>query len=65
MKKHLPTLTAGELITLLKAYPSDMLIDFSQLDFKRIKQRSPNVLQIEFNETVYRDKTGHIVVENH
>lgn len=63
--KHEPRITVGQLIEQLQGYPKEMLVDFSTLDFYRLKQRSPNMLQVEFDQSVYRDEKGRVVVENH
>lgn len=63
--KHEPRITVGQLIDQLQAFPKDMLVDFSTLDFYRLKQRAPNLVQIEFDQSVYRDAQGRVVVENH
>jgi len=58
-------ITVGMLKDLLNGYPDTMELDFSGLDFYRLKQRSPTLVQVEFNQQVYRDKqTGRVVVEN-
>jgi hypothetical protein len=49
---------------MLEIYPDDYELDFSGLEFYRLKQRGPELLQVEFNELVYRDGTGRVVVEN-
>ncbi len=64
MTKYKPWLTVGELIERLEAFDKDLLVDFSQLDFNRLKQRSPSVLQVEFAQMVYRDKNGDVQVDN-
>lgn len=38
--------------------------DFSGLTFYRVKQRAQTHIQIEFNEVVYRDADGHLVVHD-
>ncbi|WP_321346428.1 hypothetical protein [Halopseudomonas oceani] len=59
-------ITVGMLKDYLNGYADDMELDFSGLAFYRLKQRSPTLVQVEFNELVYRDKqTGRVVVENH
>lgn len=40
-------------------------LTFSGLTYYRPKQRAQKLLQIEFNETVYLDSKGCVVVENH
>jgi len=65
MKKQLPCITVGELIEQLSGFDKNLEVDFSTLDFYRLKQRSPNRLQVEFNQMVYRDDEGNVVVDNH
>ena len=64
--KRTPQLiTVGMLKQALEGIPDDHELDFSGLEFYRVKRRGPELLQIEFNELVYRDKeTGLVVVEN-
>lgn len=58
-------ITIGMLRQQLALYPDNYELDFSGLGFYRLKQRGPELIQVEFNEMVYRDKkTGHVVVEN-
>lgn len=50
---------------LLEGYPDHYEIDFSGLEFNRLKQRGPELVQVEFMEQVFRDrKTGLVVVQN-
>ena len=58
-------LTVGDLRRLLSDWPDHMELQFSAggLDFYRLKDRGANVLQVEFNETISKDKeTGEPVV---
>lgn len=64
MEKYKPSITVGEFKEMLSHYPDNMLLDFSMLDFNRLKQRSPTLVQVEFNQQVYRDSTNNVVVEN-
>jgi hypothetical protein len=64
MEQYKPSITVGEFKKWLSDYPDNMLLDFSMLDFKRLKQRSPTLVQVEFNQQVYRDSTNNVVVEN-
>ncbi|BBS11552.1 hypothetical protein WP5W18C01_16460 [Klebsiella aerogenes] len=57
-------ITVGELLDRLSSYPRDAKISFSGLDFYRLKQRGENLIQVEFNQVVYRDSEGRVVVEN-
>lgn len=62
--KAQPRITVGELIRELSLHDKDCIIDFSGLDYYRVKQRSPQIVQIEFDQQVYRDDQGNVVVEN-
>jgi hypothetical protein len=65
MNKYKPSITVGDFKEMLNAYDDDMWLDFSMLDFYRLKQRADDLVQVEFNQTVYRDEEGNVVVENH
>jgi hypothetical protein len=65
MKKYKPSITVGDFKDMLNAYDDDMWLDFSMLDFCRLKQRADNLVQVEFNQSVYRDNEGNVVVDNH
>lgn len=65
MLKQEPMITVGDMIDHLKIYDRNMKLDFSTLDFYRLEQRGPNLVQVEFNQTVYRDDQGRVVVDNH
>ncbi len=59
-------ITVKELKQLLNAYSDDSVLYFGGLDFYRLKQRGDKLVQVEFNQTVYKDKkSGDVVVENH
>lgn len=57
-------MTVGELLDRLQNYPRDTKIYFGGLDFYRLKWRGENLVQLEFNQPVYRNSEGHVVVEN-
>lgn len=57
-------ITVGALKKMLSAYPDDWDLYFGGLEFYRLKDRG-NHVQVEFNETVYRDDQGRVVIENH
>ena len=65
MSKQLPLLTVGELIQQLSVFDKDAEVSFSGLDFYRLKLRGEKLLQVEFNQSVYRNSEGLVVVENH
>lgn len=52
-----------ELIELLKRENPELDVDFSGLDFYRLKDRG-GFLQIEFNQSVYKDSSGNVIIEN-
>ena len=56
--------TVGELIEQLKGYPTNTLVDFSGLDFYRVKQRGDLLVQIEFKQVVSRTPDGWAEVQN-
>jgi hypothetical protein len=59
------TITVGELKKMLSYYDDDTEISFSGLDFFRLKTRADKLVQVEFNQQVYKDsETGDVIVEN-
>jgi hypothetical protein len=52
MKKTIDRITVGDLVKQLKGYPDDFEISFGSgnLEFYRLKQRGPKIVQIEFNQ---------------
>ena len=64
MKTRPPLITVAVLKAHLSAYPDDTELDFSGLDFYRLKQRGEKLVQIEFNQQVYRTPEGDVVVQN-
>lgn len=60
-----PTITVGELKQRLAIYDDDWEITFNGLKFCRLKARGPKLVQMEFEQTVYLDESGDVVVENH
>ena len=63
-KAPYPNITVGRLKDAIAGYPDDYTIDFSGLEFYRVKQRGDTHLQIEFNQQVYLDEKGDVVVQN-
>lgn len=57
-------LTIGELKKHLEGYPDHYELYFGGLDFYRLKQRGPERVQMEFNQQVYTDNDGKVVIEN-
>lgn len=58
-------ITVGDLKRMLSAFPDDTELSFCGLDFYRLKWRGPTLVQVEFNQTVYKDKHGRVCIENH
>jgi len=57
-------ITVKELIEQLQKEDPDLEIYFGGLDFYRLKDRG-GFLQIEFNQSVYKDEDGFVCIENH
>lgn len=60
-----PKFTVGDLRRHLAGWPDDMELIFSDrgLDFYRLNDRGANLLQMEFNQTISKDKeTGEAKV---
>lgn len=55
-------ITVGELIDQLRLHPRSAKVYFSGLDFYRVKERAPDLVQIEFNQLIERDGKGHIYI---
>jgi len=53
--------TVGQLKKYLEAFNQDSPLFFGGLDFYRLKDRG-GVVQIEFNQTVFKDDDGKIQV---
>lgn len=58
------TTDLGTLLDQLKGLPRDTQVYFGGLDFHRVKQQGPGLVQIEFNQPVYRTREGLLVVED-
>lgn len=58
-----PTITVGELRQALSAYKDSDKLSFCGLTYYRVKQRGPGLAQVEFDEQVYRDDEGRVVVQ--
>ena len=59
-----PSITIGELKERLTIYPDHYTIDFSGLDFYRLKQRGEDHVQVEFSQQVYLNSEGRVVVDS-
>jgi hypothetical protein len=63
-KREIPTITVGQLRRDLSLYDDDCELSFSGLTYYHIKSRGDNLAQVEFNEPVYLDEQGCVVVQN-
>lgn len=59
------TIDLGTLLAQLEGLPLDTRVYFGGLDFYRVKAQSPTMIQIEFNQSVYRTDANLLVVEDH
>lgn len=62
-EERIPTIDLQTLLDTLNALPKDTRVGFSGLNFYRVKWRGQTMVNIEFNEHVYRNSAGAIVVE--
>lgn len=56
--------TVGDLRRQLEIFPDDAELYMGGLRFYRLKSRGPQLVQLEFNEVVYRDADGALVAED-
>ena len=60
------TFTVGDLKRQLKIFPDDWELSFGGvLGFNRVKKRGDKLVDIEFNQSVYKNAEGRIVLEDH
>lgn len=57
-------ITVKDFIDDLKNYDPDLEMNFGGLDFYRLKEVG-NSCFIEFNQSVYKDDNGDVIVINH
>jgi hypothetical protein len=57
-----PLITVGELKLHLEVYSDDCELDFSGLDFYRLKSRGEKYVQVEFNQTVGLQGDGAVTI---
>jgi hypothetical protein len=58
-------LTVGELKKQLERYDDNTEISFCGLDFLKLAQRNEKLIQVEFSQSVYKDRyTGKVVIDN-
>ncbi|KIA81848.1 hypothetical protein QR66_02355 [Chromobacterium piscinae] len=62
--KNYPSINIGFLKSQLEGLPDHYTIDFCGLEFYRIKQRGETHVQLEFNQPVYLNEAGRVVVQN-
>lgn len=62
-KRH--PITVRELMEELRKHDPDAEVFFGGLDYYRVKSRGSKIIQIEFNQSVYLDRAGLVVVDNH
>jgi hypothetical protein len=62
MGTNLAGITVGELKAYLKGWPEHMELTFGGLTFQKFNERGPELLQMEFNQTVYLDSEGVVRV---
>lgn len=56
-------ITVGELRSQLEAFDDDCVLALNGLTFSRVKLRGDNLLQIETQEIIYRDKSGNLIID--
>jgi hypothetical protein len=61
---RIPTIKVGDLRAALEPYEDDFDLSFSGLRFYRVKTRGENIAQVEFDQPVYLNEHGCVVVEN-
>ncbi len=62
-----PTIPLRRLLDELKVYanrPDHWEVSFCGLTFCQVKTRGDDLIQIEFEEPVYRDDSGQVIVES-
>lgn len=63
-EERIPTMLLKDLLKELNGWPEETRVGFSGLNFYRVKPRGPNMVNIEFNEHVYRDSKGELIAED-
>ncbi|TCL72352.1 hypothetical protein EDC14_100662 [Hydrogenispora ethanolica] len=63
MKNNEAGITIGELKKQLSFYDDDDELFMGGLTFYRLKRRGEKVVQLEFNEQIYRNSTGELIIE--
>ncbi|MDB4890269.1 MAG: hypothetical protein JWL61_2124 [Gemmatimonadetes bacterium] len=57
-------ITVGDLVRQLSGFPQDAELYMGGLHFYRLKNRSDHLVQLEFQEQVYRDSSGQLFAED-
>ena len=57
-------ITVKDLREQLLNYDGDLPLDFGGLEFYRLKNKG-GFVHVEFNQTVYKNDEGKVIVENH
>ncbi len=62
-------ITVDQLIRDLQIHDGDAIVDFSGLDFHRVKgrgfdQQGNEIVQIEFEQVVFKNNEGNVVIQN-
>lgn len=60
-EERIPTILLKDFLAQLNGLPDDTRIGFSGLNFYRPKWRGEKMINIEFNEQVYRNSNGDLV----
>jgi hypothetical protein len=59
------TLTIRDLKEMIKDYDDDIEVYFGGLDFYRLKMRDKKLVQVEFSQTVSKNRsTGEVTIDN-
>ena len=58
-------ITVGDLRRRLEAFPDDAEVSFGGLTFYQLRTRGPNLVLMEFSQTVFRTDDGKLVVKDH
>lgn len=57
-------ISVGEFKRLLDDYDDDLELSFSGLEYHRLKQKGDKHLEVEFEEKIFKDKTGHTKIHD-
>ncbi|MDH4571760.1 hypothetical protein [Salinicola acroporae] len=57
-------INVGEFKRLLDEYDDQLELSFSGLEYHRLRQKGDKHLEVEFEEKIFRDKTGHIDIHD-